>query len=136
MNVFSLSEIISTVNWFSFLTATLVVFGIGAIWFSVLFTKTWIRIFRIEMSEKITTGSFIRTMLLQFIANVLFGFVFFILTKISITLAVIALTGFCAWEKGTLNFQFAKIKDFITATFVSVGYTFLAGIVFILFGLI
>jgi hypothetical protein len=131
-----LCQAISSVNWIWFIVAVIATFIIGGIWYSALFAKTWIRVFKVEMPEKITTSSFIRTISLQFLANILFGFVFFVLTKVSVLIAIISLVGFCGWEKGGMNFQFAKIKDFLTAVLIRVGYTFIAGIIFILFALI
>lgn len=129
-------DAIANINYVWFGIAVVVTFGLGAVWYSTLFSKAWMRVFRVVMPEKITTSSIVRTMLLQFMANVLLGLVFFVLTNVSVWLAVLVLVGFCAWEKGNLNFQFAKIKDFFTAVLIQVGYTFLAGIVFILFAMI
>jgi hypothetical protein len=131
-----LCPVIFNINWIWFAVAVIVTFGVGAVWHSLLFAKAWIRVFKVEMPEKVTTSSFIRTMSVQFIGNILYGFVFFILTGISVWLAIIALIGFCGWEKGFLNFQFAKIKDFMMASLIRVGYTFVAGLIFILFALI
>jgi hypothetical protein len=93
------------------------------------------RVFKVEPGE-VTIGSFLRTMLLQFAATLLLGLVFFVLTKISVWIALLALVGFCGWEKGKLNFQFSRMKDFVMAATIQAGYTFVAGLVFILFALI
>ncbi|MDR0230847.1 MAG: hypothetical protein LBI82_01865 [Dysgonamonadaceae bacterium] len=125
-------QILSGINWWWFAAAVVVTFGVGAIWYSWLFAKTWMKVFKVEMGE-VTTGSIFRTMFLQFVANLLFGLTFFVLTQLSVWIALLSLAGFCAWEKGNLNFEFAKVKDFIMAVVIRVGYTFLAGIIFILF---
>ena len=122
------------INWWWFAAAVIVAFGIGALWYSVLFAKAWVRVFRVEM-EKPTTGSLLCTMFLQLVATAVFGLVFFVLTNLSICIAVLALIGFCAWEKGNLKFEFADMRDFIQAVCIRVGYTFVAGIIFILFAL-
>jgi hypothetical protein len=129
------SQTLSGINWWWFAVAVIVTFGVGALWYSKLFAKTWIRVFKVEMGE-VTTGSFLRTMSLQLAANLLFGLVFFILTHLCVWIALLTLVGFCGWEKGNLNFEFAKIKDFILAVTIRVGYTFIAGLIFILFALI
>ena len=130
-----LCQSFSAINWWWFAVGAIVVFGVGALWYSVFFPKAWIKTFKVEMNKP-TTGSIIRTMSLQFAATLLLGLVFFILTKLSVWIALLSLVGFCGWEKGNLNFEFAKIKDFIMAVTIKVGYTFLAGIIFILFALI
>jgi hypothetical protein len=135
MNVDALGQAISEIKWLWFAIAAIIAYGIGAIWYSLLFSKAWVRVFKVEMGQ-VTTGSFIRTMGGQLLGTALLGFVFFVLAKISVAIAILALIGFCGWEKSTLNFQFAKLKDFMMATLIHVGYTFVAGIVFILFALI
>lgn len=137
MNVNNLfCQAISDIHWIWFVVAVVLAFAIGAVWYSVLFSKAWIRVFKVEMPEKITTSSFVRTMSIQFLANVLFGLVFFVLVKLSVWVAVLSLVGFCGWEKGSLNFQFANMKDFMMAALIRAGYTFVAGMVFILFGML
>ena len=131
-----LCQSFSEINWWSFIVATIVAFAIGAFWYSVLFPKAWARVFKVEMSEKPTTGSMIRTMSLQLAVTVVYGLVFFVLRNLSVWIALLSLVGFCSWEKGNLNFEFAKMKDFIMAVTIKVGYTFIAGIIFILFALI
>ena len=128
-------QILSGINWWWFAVAVIVTFGVGALWYSKLFAKTWVRVFKVEMGE-VTTGSFLRTMSLQLVVNLLFGLVFFILTHLCVWIALLTLVGFCGWEKGALSFEFAKIKDFILAVTIRVGYTFIAGLIFILFALI
>ena len=130
-----LCQTLSGINWWWFAVAVIVAFGVGAVWYSVLFSKAWVRVFKVEMGE-VTTGSFLRTMSLQLAVNLLFGLVFFVLTHLSVWIALLSLVGFCGWEKGSLSFEFAKIKDFILAVTIRVGYTFIAGLIFILFALI
>ncbi len=129
-------QIITDINWVWFLVSVVITFGIGAIWYSLLFSKAWIQVFKVEMSEKPSMSSFISTMLLQLIASALLGLVFFILDKVSVWIAILALVGFCGWQKATLRFQFANWKNFVQAVWIQVGYTCLAGITFILFGLV
>ena len=131
----SLSQSISEINWWWYIAAVVISFAVGGVWYSLLFAKTWIRVFRVEMG-KVTTGSFLRTMSIQFAANLLLGLVFFILTHFSVWIALLTLVGFCGWEKGNLNFEFSKMKDFMLAVVIRVGYTFVAGIIFILFALL
>jgi hypothetical protein len=124
------------INWWWFSAAVVVTFIIGAAWFSVLFSKTWVRIFKVEMPEKTTAGLMFRTLALQFVVNVFFGLLFFILAPLSLYVALFALIVFCGWQKGMLNFQFPKFSNFVMAATINVGYTFVVGIVYILFSLL
>lgn len=133
-NVFS--EAFSQINWLWYAVAVVVVFGVGGAWYSALFSKTWIRIFKVEIPEKTPAGSMARIFGLQVLATALQGVVFFMLTNVSVCLSALTLIGFCGWGKANLGFQFCKIRDFITAAMINVGYTFVAGVVFILFALI
>ncbi|MDR2848716.1 MAG: hypothetical protein LBV39_06380, partial [Bacteroidales bacterium] len=58
----------------------------------------------------------------------------FILTRLETSLAVIALIGAAVWNIGALNFRFAKIKDFLQAILIHVGYLLIAGAIFIFAG--
>jgi hypothetical protein len=130
-----LCQSVSGIDWWWFAAATVVSFIVGAVWYSLLFAKTWVKVFKVDMGV-VTIGRFLRTMLLQFAANAAFGFVLFVLTDISVWIALLSLAGFCVWEKGNLNFEFGRMKDFILAVTIRVGYTFIAGVIFILFALI
>ena len=126
---------IAPINWLWLVAATAVSFGIGAVWYSVLFAKAWVKIFKVEMGE-VNTASFVRTMGLQFVATFFLGLVFFVLTNISVWVALMTLIGIIGWEKAMLNFQFSNLKDCFMAIVIRAGYTFVAGIVFILFALL
>jgi hypothetical protein len=128
--------LLSNIQWMWFAIAVVVTFIVGAIWYSFLFPKTWMRVFKVEMPEEVTKLSMVRTMLLQLIVSIFFGAVFFLLVQISFCISVFVLIGFCGWEKGELNFQFPKWKDYVLAACIRVGYTFVAGMIFIIFGLI
>ncbi len=126
----------SSIHWIWFVVATLVAYGAGAIWYSFLFSKTWMRVFKVEMPEKPNTSNTVITMLMQLLVTALLGLVFFVLTKISPWLSWFVLIAFCGWQKGILKFQFADWKIYFQAAIVEVGYTFLVGVIFILFALI
>jgi hypothetical protein len=130
-----LEQAVGAINWIWFAVAVIVAYGIGAVWFGALFSKQWQKVFKVEMEEP-TAASFIKTMGGQLLVTLLLCFVFFVLVKISVAVAVLALVGFCGWEKGMLNFQFTKMKNYIMATLINVGYLFIVGVIAILFGLI
>lgn len=130
-----LCQAVAGMNWWWFAAATVVCVACGAIWYSILFPKAWVRVFKVEMG-KVTTLGMVRTFGLQIAATLVYGFALWVLTSLSAWIALIALVGFCAWEKGNLNFEFSRIKDFFMASLIRVGYTFIAGVIFILFALI
>ncbi|MCL2328125.1 MAG: DUF1761 domain-containing protein [Bacteroidetes bacterium] len=129
------SHYAAEINWWWFAAATIVSFAIGGVWYSLLFSKAWIRVFKVEM-EGVTTASVVRTMLFQLLTTMFLGAVFFVLTNISVWIAILTLVGICGWEKGKLNFQFSRRKDFLMAVVIEVGHTFVVGMVFILFALL
>ncbi|MDR1698694.1 MAG: hypothetical protein LBR75_02565 [Prevotellaceae bacterium] len=130
-------EIFSGINWCWYAVAIVVVFAVGGLWFSVFFKKTWVRVFKVEMPEKRSTANMVRTMGMQFLINAVFGLWFFILTQYGgFWFAVITLCVFCAWQKGLLNFHYPKFKDYAMAAIIEAGFTFITGMVFILFALI
>lgn len=130
-----LSQAVGGINWWRFAAATVVCIACGAMWYSVLFPRTWARVFKID-TEGVTSASMMRSFGLQILATVVYGFALWVLAALSAWIAIIALAGFCAWEKGNLSFDFSRTKDFFTAALIRVGYTFLAGMIFIIFALL
>ncbi len=125
----------SGIDWLWYIVAVVITYVVGALWFSVFFRKAWMRVFKIETNEKITTGLFLRTMGVQVLVNALFGLVLFLLVEFSVWLALLVLIAFCGWQKGILNFQFARWKEYVWAAMIQAGYTFVTGGLFILFAL-
>lgn len=123
----------SQINWLWYGVSVALVYAIGALWYSVLFTKVWMRVFKIEMPQSVEKSSVLFTMFFQLLATAILGLVMFLLSNVSCWLAVLVLIGFCGWHKASLKFQFAKWKDFFTAAMIDVGYLFIAGLIFILF---
>ena len=135
MDVCIFCKAFAGINWWWYAVATILSFLVGGVWYSALFSKAWIRIFKVEMGE-VTAASMVRTFSLQIAATLFLGLVFFVLTNISAGLAVFTLIGIVGWEKAMLNFQFSNIKDFLMAVVIRAGYTLVAGIIFILFALL
>ncbi len=133
-NVFC--ETFCGINWLWYGVAVIVAFAAGAVWHTFLFAKTWMRVFKVDIPEKPDTANMVITMLMQVLCTALLGLVFFVLTALSLWVALLALVGFCGWQKGTLKFRYAHWKSFMEAACVEAGYTFVAGMIFILFALI
>lgn len=131
-----LSDIFCQINWLWFIISVIIAYAVGALWYSVLFSKTWMRIFKIEMPEKPQTSNMVVTMLMQLVVTILYGLLFFILVSISVWIGVLTLLVFCGWQKGGLKFQFVRWNEFSMAAIISAGHTFITGLIFILFALI
>lgn len=135
MNSTNFCLLFGSINWLWYVVAVIAVFALGGIWFSFLFQKAWIKVFKIEMPEGKPKGV-VFTMLMQFVVTALFGLVFFVLVKLSFWVALLALIGFCGWQKGSLKFRYTKWSEYFQAAIIEAGYTFLAGMIFILLGLL
>ncbi len=131
-----LCHIISDINWIWYIVAIGVVFGIGAIWYSLLFSNAWMRVFKVEIPTDVKLQGAAFTMIMQLLASALFGLAFFVLTSISVWLSLLLLIAFCGWQKASLKFRYTKWNDYFMAALIEVGYIFVAGLVFILFALI
>ncbi len=129
----SFCSLFAGISWFWYIVAVIVVYGLGAIWHSFLFAKTWMRVFKVEMPDTVNKSAAVFTMVMQLVATALFGLALFVLVKLSLAAAILALVAFCGWQKGTLKFRYTKWKEYFQAALVEAGYTFLAGAVFILF---
>lgn len=137
---------LSEISWLWYAIATVVSFFIGAIWYGVLFPKTWMKAIRYECAcgadvingEKCTCKSngVFPTMLFQFISTAFVVFMYFTLTSISIWLSVIVVLAVCAWMKSTLKFQISDWRRFFTLALIDVGYFFIVSVVAVLFSLI
>ncbi len=130
------ANVCGQINWLMYMIAVVAVYAVGAVWYSFLFSKAWMKVFKIDMPEKPSAGNMVATMFFQLLATALFGLVFFVLVKISVWIAVLALFGFIVWQKASLKFRFYNLKEFVKAAGIEVGYMTIAGIVFILFGLL
>lgn len=129
-------NLFSQINWLWYIISVIVIFVLGAIWYSLLFKKNWIRVFKIDIPEKEETLGTLFTMSIQFIVTAFLGLLFFVLVPISLLIALFVLVSFCGWQKATLKFRYTIWKDYIMAALIEVGYTFIAGILFILFALL
>lgn len=132
----SFCSLFSQINWLWYAIAVVVVYAAGALWHSILFGKAWIRVFKVEMPEKGQPTGAVFTMSMQLLVTALLGLLFFVLVPISVWLAVFVLITFCGWQKGTLKFRYVKWNEYFTAAIIEAGYTFIAGLIFILFALI
>lgn len=128
--------LLSQINWPWYVAAIVATYLLGALWYSVLFPKAWIKAFKIEMPDKPAPANMFLTMFGQLVASALMGLALFMITALSFWLAVLALVGFCGWNKATLKYKFVSWSDYFRAAGIEVGYLFLTGMIFILFALL
>lgn len=66
-----MTELLSSLNWFAVLSATVIYFALGAVWYSpILFAKTWMKLRKIREEDigQPNPVIFIYSFILQFIA--------------------------------------------------------------------
>jgi hypothetical protein len=127
--------------WLWWGISVVVAYLIGWFWYSKLFTKSWIESERIvckcgadmAQGEKCTCEKMVLwPMLIQLAATALVGFVFFLLTDISVWLAVIAAFAILAWEKAAVFFRVWEYKRACKIIWIEVGYYCIVLVIFIL----
>lgn len=123
------------IHWLWYFIAVILVYALGAFWYSKLFSKKWMETFKVEMgSGKPPMGGFIITMGGQLLACLILGLVIFFLSQFCACTAFMVLLAFCLWQMASLNFQFStNRKAYWWAVLIEVGYLFLSGLIFILF---
>lgn len=137
---------IEAISLLWYIVAVAISFLIGALWYGLLFPKTWIKAIRYECEcgadvingEKCSCSkkSFLPTMIFQLISTALVVLVFFILTPIHIWLSILVVIAIASWMKSNLKFQISDWKRFVTLALIDVGYFTIVSIIGILFSLI
>lgn len=144
--IFSSSCPFETISWLWFSIAVVASFAFGAIWYGILFSKTWMKAIRYECAcgadvvngEKCTckSNSAVIPFSFQIISTALVTLMYFILTPISIWLSVLVVVAISAWMKSTLKFQISNWKRFFTLAAIDVGYFFIVSCIAVGFSLI
>lgn len=136
------NEFLLDFSWLWFIVSVLISYGVGAMWYTFLFGKKWIKALKYECKcgARLDKGETCRcekhspwVMILQFFTTALVGFMYFILTPISLPLAILVCIAFAGWTKSMLNFQIAEWKRYVTLVMIDVGYFVVVSAVFILF---
>ena len=130
----TISNLLSNINWLAVLVASVAYFFLGAIWYSALFQKPWIRLSRIDMNDPNMKKG---------VAAIMFGsFVMMFIT--SLALAILAesidlhhwqeglhlglLTGLCfAFTSMAINMLYEKKPTGLY--FINGGYQLLGNII-------
>ncbi len=130
---FSFCTVFTHINWLTFIAAVLMAYIVGAIWYSLLFRDMWIAANQIDINVKPSKSNMVSTMLLQLLATALIGLMYFVLTPISLWLALFVTLAFGGWMKATTKFRISDTKTFIKAVIVDVTYFCIVALIFILF---
>lgn len=143
----TINELFHSVNWLWYSVAVLIVFFLGAVWFVVLFSRSWAWAARItpvgngkeviedDVAYRAGFKSF-RTMLAQFCSTLLLGLVYFMVTPLSLWLSLLIAIASSAWMKTIMHFEVRNWKRYVTLAAVDVGYFFISSLIFIFFALI
>jgi len=135
-------------SWLWYSIAVVSVFFIGFFWYNQLFGKKWLWAVRydecpcgadLSKGEKCTCKPNLNAflpMIMQFLSICLLGFMYFVLVKYSICLAILVCFATFGWMKASLLFKTPNRKRFMALLYIDGGYFVVASGVFILLGLI
>ncbi len=137
MNSSIISMILSEeINWIWFAFAVVAAFAVGAMWYSLLFFKTWREVFKVDMPDQDRPGGWIRSFLIQFVTGTMLGVLVFVLATLSVKFAIFAVITVAGWQMCAITFKYGEWKRFLQATMIESGYTVACGVVYILFSMI
>lgn len=143
--IFGSGGAFSQISWLWYCISVVLAFGMGALWYTVLFGKQWIKAVNyvcacganLSNEEKCSCKArFPWEMIFQLISTAIVGMMFFLLTPLSLVMAVIVVFAFAGWTKSMLKFQIADWKRFITLASIDVGYFVVVSIIFIGFSML
>jgi hypothetical protein len=130
------------ISWLWYAIAVVVAFGLGAFWYTILFGKKWLKAVNYECNcgSNLSKGEeckcpsrFPWEMVFQFVSTAIVGLMYFMLTPMSLIMAIFVCIAFSAWTKSMLKFQIANWKRFISLALIDVGYFVIVSIIFIVF---
>jgi hypothetical protein len=133
------SEVIS---WLWFTIAVVAVFFLGWLWYN-FFTERWVKAVKygkcacgadMEKGEKCTckpTASAFLPMIVQLLATILIGFMYFILAPLNIWLAILVAVAICGWMKSSIIFQTPEKQRRFDRILIDVGYFAVSSAIFI-----
>lgn len=133
------------ISWLWYAVGVVAVYALGALWYTVLFGKKWIKAVNykcvcgadLSNDEKCTCKPrFPWEMAFQLISTAILGLMYFVVTPISLPIAILIAIAVTAWNKSMLKFQIADWKRFTTLALIDVGYFVVASVVFILLALL
>ncbi len=135
------------ISWLWFTVAVIVSYGIGAVWYSFLFSKKWLKLNNVhcpqchanwaegEQCQCKGAGVFL-TMSMMFIATAILALLYFVVTPISWPLSVFIFIAAAGWMKATLKFRMGNFRDFTALATIDIGYFTIVSLVCILLSLL
>ena len=131
-----------------YFVAVIAVFIIGFFWYNQLFGKKWLWAVRydecpcgadLSKGESCTCKPSFKAflpMIAQFLSICLLGFMYFIVVKYCMGLAVLVWLAALGWMKASLLFKTPNRKRFMALLYIDGGYFTVASLVFVLLGLL
>lgn len=132
-------DLFTNISWLWYAIAVLTAYATGALWYTVLFGKQWIKAVHFECQcgaklykgEKCSCGPrFPWEMAFQFVSTAFIGLMYFVLTPVSIWMAVLICLSFSAWTKSMYKFEISSWKRFTTLAAINVGYFVVVSAIF------
>ena len=131
------ATLFGNLNWLIYAIATIVVYALGALWYSpLLFSKRWVSIIDPNFATKKPEEISFLPMILQFFATAILGLFIFTAIKFSVALTVLFIIAAAGWQKASLFFKYPKSSTFATIAAIEVGYFALASLLFLILGMI
>ncbi len=133
-------DLFSDISWLWYVISVLVAYAAGALWYTVLFGKQWIKAvhFECQCGAKLYKGEtctcsphFPVEMVFQFISTGIVGLMYFVLTPVSIWMAILVGLSFSAWTKSMYKFEIASWERFTILAAINVGYFVVVSAIFI-----
>jgi hypothetical protein len=133
---------ICEISWLWYAIAVVAVFLLGWVWYNT-FTARWVKAVKygkcacgadMEKGEKCTckpSASAFLPMIVQLLAILLLGLMYFILAPLSICLSIFVAVAICGWMKASIIFQTPEKQFRIDRILIDVGYFALASAIFI-----
>jgi hypothetical protein len=133
MALWRLDELLSEfqVGWY--LLSIFLVFVLGALWYSAIFSRRWTEVFDVRVGKP-TIQQMLLLMGIETASSALSGIVYFVLTKLSLPFALTALLIVVFWDVATLTSRYTDKREFGDAVLIQSGHEFLAGLIYISLG--
>ncbi len=106
---------------------------VGALWYSLLFFNTWVKIFLLDKNKIMQGGDMIRSFIIQFATGTLYGFVVFTMCGFAQWFGVAGVLAIAGWQMCALTFKYHGWKPFLTALMIESGYTVVGGAIYVVF---
>jgi hypothetical protein len=133
---------IGEISWLWYAIAVIIVFFAGWIWYNA-FSERWVKAVKYGLcacgadmgkGEKCTckpSGSAFMPMIVQLLATLLIGLMYFVLVPFGICIAVLVAVAVMGWMKSSIIFQTPEKQFRMDRILIDVGYFALSSAIFI-----